>query len=180
VNALANQEVGDYFRGQFVATFMKVGTFKVVNGQKQGGNVAAYFCRPDGRVLHAVAGPVDAATLLREARWVVEAHKLLEFQAGGDDDRLTALVRRAHADRLRAEHGIDLGKGKQRDGVNPVADFADAAFAKVARRKGLTNQGRVHLLLAAFPLARLEQVYEAVFEKILGEEVSTLPVTVKG
>jgi hypothetical protein len=178
VNALAKAEVGDYFKGQFVSSFMKVGTFKIVNGQKQGGNVAGYFCLPDGRVLHAVAGPVNAATLLREARWVVEAHKLAEFQAAGDDDRLTALFRQAHADRLRTEHGLDLGKAK-RESTNPVADFADAAFAK-ARRKNLNNQGRVHLLLAAFPLAKLEQLYGVVFEKNLGEEVSTLPVAVNG
>jgi hypothetical protein len=48
-----------------------VGTFRIVNGQKQGGNVASYFCTPDGRVLHLIAGPVDGDTLIREARWVV-------------------------------------------------------------------------------------------------------------
>ena len=27
---------------------------------KNGGNVASYFCTPDGRVIHAVTGPVPA------------------------------------------------------------------------------------------------------------------------
>jgi hypothetical protein len=95
VNALAKDEVGKYLNASFVASYQKVGTFRLVNGQKQGGNVASYFCTPEGRVLHAVAGPVKAATLLREARWVVETCKL-------------ALVWNAHAERLRREHGLDL------------------------------------------------------------------------
>ena len=44
------------FTYSFVCSYtimpMKAGTFKIVDGQKQGGNVAAYFCAPDGRVLH--------------------------------------------------------------------------------------------------------------------------------
>ena len=72
MNALANPEVGKYLNEYFVSSFQKVATFRIVDGQKQGGNVASYFCAPDGRVLHVVAGPVDAATMLREAKWVVE------------------------------------------------------------------------------------------------------------
>ena len=65
MNALASPEVGKYLNEYYVASFQKVATFKIVGQQKQGGNVASYFCAPDGRVLHAVAGPVDSATLLR-------------------------------------------------------------------------------------------------------------------
>ena len=73
MNALANAAVGDYLNEHCVSSFQKVGTFKVADdGQKQGGNVATYFCAPDGRVLHIVAGPVNAATLLKESKWVVE------------------------------------------------------------------------------------------------------------
>ena len=60
MNALTDAGVGIYFRQHFVASFQKVGTFRIVDGQTQGGNVASYFCTPAGRVLHAVAGPVDA------------------------------------------------------------------------------------------------------------------------
>ena len=72
MNALANKEVGKYINEFFVSSFQKVATFRIVNKQKQGGNVAAYFCAPDGRVLHLIAGPVDAATFLAESKWVVE------------------------------------------------------------------------------------------------------------
>ena len=75
MNALANDEVGKYLNEYFVSSFQKVATFRIVGNQKQGGNVASYFCAPDGRVLHAIAGPVDAATMLREAKWVVETTK---------------------------------------------------------------------------------------------------------
>lgn len=151
--------MGKYFRNHFVASYQKVGTFRIVNGQKQGGNVAGYFCTPDGRVLHAIAGPVDAGVLLREARWAVEADKLARLEAGDDGERLRDFFRQAHAERLRREHGLNL----------------DAAAAR-GSCPTLTPPGRVHLLLAVAPLARVDQVYRLVFEKILGEKVSVAPV----
>jgi hypothetical protein len=159
VNALANDEVGKYVSEHFVSTFQKVATFRIAGGQKQGGNVASYFCTPDNRVLHVVAGPVNAATMLREARWVAETNKLAELNSAGDPAGSAEFVRRAHADRLRREHALDVA----------------ALDARLGRR-ALNNQGRVHLLLAAAPLVRVEQVYELVFEKFLGEQVSTSPV----
>jgi hypothetical protein len=160
VNALANDEVGTYLNQHFVASFQKVGTFKVVNGQKQGGNVASYFCTPDGRVLDAVAGPVNAAALLREARWVVETAKLATLDSRGDDTRLRKFWQKAHGDRLRQENGVDV-----------------AALGGPQGQPALNAQGRVHLLLAAVPLVHIEQSYRLVFERILGEQVSTAPVT---
>jgi hypothetical protein len=106
VNALANPEVGKYLNENFVSAFQKVATFKIVNGQKQGGNVAAYFCATDGRVLHAVAGPVDAATMLREAKWVVETTRKALAESKNDGGRFKAYFRTAHAQRLRNEHGL--------------------------------------------------------------------------
>ena len=41
---------------------------------KRGGNVASYFLTPDGRVLGAALGAVDAETFMEEARWALEAH----------------------------------------------------------------------------------------------------------
>ena len=35
-------------------------------------------------VLHAIAGPTDAETILREAKWVVETRKLATLEAAGD------------------------------------------------------------------------------------------------
>jgi hypothetical protein len=154
VNALANGAVGRYVGAHFVSSFQKVATFKIVRGAKQGGNVASYFCTPAGEVVHAIAGPVDAATFLREARWAVETFKLAQLEASGSPARLRAFLHDAHAERLRREHGYDLGTGA---GKLPVS-------------------GRVHLLLAAAPLVKVEGAYKLVFEKFLGETVSAAPV----
>jgi hypothetical protein len=106
VNALNNAEVGKYINEYFVSSFQKVATFKIVNETKQGGNVAAYFCAPDGRVLHVVAGPVDAATMLREAKWVVETAKKGIEEAKGDGAKFKSFCRTAHAEKLRRESGV--------------------------------------------------------------------------
>jgi hypothetical protein len=106
VSALASPEVGKYLNEHFCSSFQKVATFKIVGGQKQGGNVASYFCAPDGRVLHCVAGPVDANTMLREAKWVVENTRKAIEESKGDGGRFKAHFRRAHAERLKNEHGL--------------------------------------------------------------------------
>jgi hypothetical protein len=106
VNALASPEVGKYLNEYFCSSFQKVATFKIVGGQKQGGNVASYFCAPDGRVLHCVAGPVNSATLLAEAKWVVESTKKAMEESKGDGGRFKAFFRKAHAERLKNEHGL--------------------------------------------------------------------------
>jgi len=107
VNALADPQVGKYLNEYFASSFQKVATFRIVDGgQKQGGNVASYFCAPDGRVLHVVAGPVDSATLLREAQWVVETTKKAVEESHGEGAAFKANLRKAHAERLRREHGL--------------------------------------------------------------------------
>jgi hypothetical protein len=106
VNALANPEVGKFVNEFFVSSFQKVATFKIVNGQKQGGNVASYFCAPDGRVLHCIAGPVDANTFLQEAKWVVETTQKAMKEANGDGAKFKAYFRKAHAEKLQRETGL--------------------------------------------------------------------------
>jgi hypothetical protein len=106
VNALNNPEVGKFINENCVASFQKVATFKIVGNQKQGGNVAAYFCAPDGRVLHVVAGPVNAATMLAEAKWVVAAAEKAIKESKGDGAEFKAMMRKAHAEKLRAEFGL--------------------------------------------------------------------------
>jgi hypothetical protein len=108
VNALANPEVGKFLNEHFISSFQKVATFKIVNGQKQGGNVASYFCAPDGRVLHCIAGPVDAATFLREARWVVDTTKKAMVEANGNGGTFKAVFRKAHAAKLAEETGLHV------------------------------------------------------------------------
>jgi hypothetical protein len=106
VNALANPEVGKFLNENCVCSFQKVATFKIVGNQKQGGNVASYFCAHDGRVLHCVAGPDNAATLLNEAKWVVETTKKAMAHAKNDGAKFKAYFRTVHAERLRTEHGL--------------------------------------------------------------------------
>ena len=106
MGALANPEVGKYVNEHFASSFQTVATFRIVNGQKQGGNVASYFCAPDGRVLHAIAGPVDAATFLREAKWTVETAKALVEESRTSETPFRTLFRRKHAERLRNEFGL--------------------------------------------------------------------------
>ena len=106
MGALADPEVGKFVNEFFVSSFQKVATFRIVDGQKQGGNVATYFCAPDGRVLHVIAGPVDAQTMLREAKWVVETTKKAMEESKGDGAAFKAYFRKAHAERLRQEYGL--------------------------------------------------------------------------
>jgi hypothetical protein len=218
VNALANPEVGKYLNEHFVSSFQKVATFKIVNGQKQGGNVAAYFCAPDGRVLHAIAGPVNAQQMLHEARWVVETTKKAIADSKNDGAAFKAYFRKAHAERLRNEHGLvveavtyDPPPATEENGAltysdptgrplapklpQPPIDGPDvtlkarqlaeakaAGATAIADRRGgrwvLGNQGRVHMLLAAYSMNKIETLYGTIFENILGEHISTKPVEI--
>jgi hypothetical protein len=225
VGALADPKVGAYVNEHFCCAFQKVGTFRIVNKNKQGGNVATYFCAPDGRVLHGIAGPVDAATFLNEAKWIVTtAQKGIE-KSKGDGGVFKAFMRQAHADRLRNEHGLVVEPANydppEPQGENdaltfrdptgrplatvlppPPIDGPDVKFraqveesAKAAQavptanglslvkdRRGqpwaLGNQGRVHLILSAHSMNKIETMYASIFEGILGERVSTRPVEI--
>jgi len=70
--------VARYLGEHFVAAHQQVGSFEVVNEfgvlKKNGGNVASYFCTPDGRVIHAITGPVKGQELMAAAQWAVEAY----------------------------------------------------------------------------------------------------------
>jgi len=215
VNALSKPEVGEYINKHFVSSFQKVATFQIVEGQKQGGNVAAYFCAPDGRVLHCVAGPVSGEQMLAEARWTVDSARESAAESKRTGTAFKTLFRRRHAERLRSEHGLvvdaaafDAPEANEdspltyRDPTGrplvqalppPPIDGPDVTFkdmqeceAKKAgacelmdrrgRRCVLGNQGRVHQLMAAYSMLKIERIYGTVFENILGEKVSTKPV----
>jgi hypothetical protein len=227
VNALANPEVGKFINEHFVAAFQKVGTFKIVGQQKQGGNVASYFCAPDGRVLHVVAGPVDAGTLLREAKWVVETTKKAMADAKGDGGKFKAYFRTAHAAKLQEETGLKVEpitydytpsstddalqyrdpsgqplapklppppidgpdvrlqerefNARQMKAANAPGAGGAAVYCvdRAGRRWAIGNNGRVHQMMAAHSMVKIENIYGTVFENILGEKVSTKPVEVK-
>jgi hypothetical protein len=77
-----------------------------VKGPRGAGVVVSYFCAPDGRVLHAVAGAVDAATLRREAAWVVESVKNAIEECRATEATFKSVFRRLHAERLRRDYGL--------------------------------------------------------------------------
>jgi hypothetical protein len=176
VNALANPEVGEYLNRDFVSTFQKVGTFRVTGNQKQGGNVASYFCTPTGNVLDAIAGPVDAPTLLREARWVVETRKMALLDSGGNSRRYRLFFRMAHAQRLAEDNGVRDVNWRALPLATPTAAALTRVLDHDPHMHSLNAQGKVHLLLADFPLVNLAQAYRPIYEKILGEKVTTVPV----
>ena len=123
MNALANAEVGKFFKAHFIASHQKIGNFTIDGNRKQGGNVASYFCTADGCVLHVVAGPVSAETLLREARWVVETWKAAAKATAECD---TFLVVGTSAVVYPAAGLIDAAReaGASVIEVNPEATFA--------------------------------------------------------
>ena len=178
MNALRRSDVGQYLNRHFVSAFQKVATFQLNGQQKQGGNVAAYFCTPDGRVLHAVAGPVDGFILLREARWANETYNLAQM-GEPNLEQLQTFFRKAHLERLQLEHRVTIPEN-----ILPQADSVTAQqhrqLLEQNRQLRLTNQGQVHLLLAVGPVPRLVHLYPAVFENILNESISTNPVAVAG
>ena len=108
MSALADKDVGRFLNEHFVSSFQKVGTFKIVGNQKQGGNVASYFLAPDGRVLHVVPGPVDAGTFLREAKWVVDTTREAMTASKGDGAKFKGAFRTAHAEKLKSETGLSV------------------------------------------------------------------------
>ena len=173
---MSDDSVGQFISENFEASHQKVGTFVVVDGQKQGGNVASYFCLNDGTVVHAVAGPLDAGRFLREAKWASAVRKLAATEASGDAAAYRATIRKAHAERLAKEHRAPI----MVDALPPITAAAPAVppmtnlRQEVAKRLG--RQGQVHLVLAHAPLPKLAQLYPAVFEGILNERLSTLPV----
>jgi hypothetical protein len=162
----------------FESTYQKVGTFRVVNGQKQGGNVATYFCLADGTVVHAIAGVVGAQRFLQEARWAVDIRKLAITQATGDSTKYRSTLRKGHLERLQAETGVNLPVTAL-PRITQAAPVPNVAAIRQPQTHRIGQAGQVNALLAYYPLPKLEQLYPIVFEQILGEKLSTLPVLTK-
>ena len=176
MNALANEEVGKYLNDHFVCTFQKVGSFRIVNGQKQGGNVASYFCTADGGILDAVAGPVDAATLLREARWVVETRKMALLESHGDVARYKQFFRMAHVEQLPSSPAVASVNWSRMPFFPASPKTMTELLLQNPYARTLDKPGRVHLLLALYPLVKLDEAYKVIYSDIVGEDISTVPV----
>jgi hypothetical protein len=161
--------VTDYVNENFVSYYQKVGTFQIIGGQKVGGNVASYFCLADGSVVHAVPGKVDGAKLLSEARFAYEIRRNA-LTAGAklgtekvDMIRYAQYIRKAHTDRYHAE-------------ANGQWDHGGKQSLPSTMPKHVSQQAQVHWLLARNPLPRLDNTYPVVWQQVLNEKLSTLPV----
>lgn len=180
MNALASEQVADYLKDRFVATYMKVGTFQIVTTKsgerKVGGNVASYFCLPDGTVVHAVPGPANETTFLAEARWAWETRKSALTHSTdlvtGDVDRsrLGSEMTKAHRERYLAA---------TYPGTRVKTKSVQHLVMPSQLPRQLTQHGQVHWLLASRPLERIDQIYPIVWEQILGEQLSGLPVAMR-
>jgi hypothetical protein len=184
VNALASPQVADYLQDRFVATSMKVGTFQIVGDQKVGGNVASYFCLPDGSVLHAGPGPVDARTFLSEARWAWDIRKTASMLSTDlvtgalDAARLQDEVSRAHRERFVAALPSAGGRKVRMDPRIANRDASKTTLPQ-ALPEHVNQQAQVNWLLASRSLARIDEVYPIVWEEILRERLSGLPVVMR-
>lgn len=201
--AFTNAELGTYFKKYFVSAYQIVPTVAPK------GAVVSYFCAPDGRVLHAVAGAVDAATLLGEAAWVVEASKKAIEDSRTTELPFKGLFRKAHAERLRTRYGLVVepvtfdaaepgednalvwrdpaGRPVAPPLVMPPLDGPDVQFGAMAKaqedgirdRRGrgwqMSAQARVHQLLAAHALVKIERVYATIFQGLLGQRIEDRP-----
>jgi len=182
VGALSQKDVGDYLNTYFCSSYQKISNFTLTaRGDKQGGNVASYFCTPEGRVLHVVVGPVSGAKLLSEARWVVETSKLVDMDSDGRFVNLQLIFRRAHQERLAKEHGLRLTP-KQLPALEgwSASTPIDGPKARMWLNRSGDQQAKVHLLLAAYPVPKIGRVYGTVFEDILNQPISTAPVVRRG
>ena len=150
-----------------MASYQQVGNFKVTNVQgrlqKNGGNVAAYFCTPEGRVLHATAGPVAADELLDADHWTLQRYGELQAQPPAG---WMAGLSRAHQQAVSPAH-VSPPRLRPAGWRSGWGGEGGASW----RNASLGKQQRVHLLLAHRPLAPLAHVYREVFEEILHEHV---------
>jgi hypothetical protein len=178
--AFGDRELGDYLRAHFVASFQKL---PGVRGGGRAGVLVSYFCAPDGRVLHAVPGAVDAATLRREAAWVVESAKKAIEESRTTELPFKGIFRRLHAERLRREYGLavepvtfDAAEPSDEDPLTwrdpagrppapplipPPIDGPDVRFRAMAKEAPDGVPDRLGCRWALGPLGRVHQLLAA-------------------
>ena len=171
MNALADESVGEFVGTHFVSAYKKVGTFRKNGNNKNGGNVATYFCLPDETVVHVIPGPVDAATFLREARWAVDVVESAVLEHPDDSAGQREYLKTAHGLRYLASRG---------DLIRPAGQGATLA-AKVngwmpKNHPAGPPLSQAHWLLWSNPRPPLTEVYREVWTEILNERVTDDPI----
>ena len=155
----------------------------------------SYFCTPKGKVIHAVGGPVSPNRLLREAKWAVESYDQAVRTAGTSQTGQAKMIEGAHLaalgtspehfyNAMRSEYPASNGRA-QYQMVKMVKNSQWAAKYRSpksrvenpvveARRSAARSFGsdQVHQILAAQPLAHINQVYKEMFEDVVNEEVA--------
>ena len=180
-----------------MAAHQQVGDFEVTNVDgrltKNGGNVASYFCTPSGQVLHAVVGPVKADELLAEAQWVLDAYlpladKPLVEQAremawahyaewgGSDSESWSQQQPRQNQFTAWQQPARPVPYARTQQPYartrQPNARMQQQPRQQFPWRGGGSQKDRVHMLLTAWSMADVADIYGEVFEHILGEKVS--------
>lgn len=190
MQALARREVGDFLSKNFVSVYDRVGSFQVDidsdgRTKRNGGNVAAFFCTPNGYVIHVAAGPRTAEAFLAEAKWAVTVHSQImsdpnwgRSQARIEQvSRVTAALRQAHSDALNLMNNPDSSV--------PGSELVLHEPPAAPSLKGLDEAGRrqrkqVHQLLMTRAYEPLANVGPLVYTRILGEKVTQQPVRMTG
>ena len=181
--------------------FRQAGDFEVVNQngrlQKNGGNVASYFCTPAGRVVHAVGQNVDAERLLKEAHWAVDAYRNANEQAPNNLAARARLIQAAHLAELNTDYSHyvqmvhkeyprareEFVKKQQQyarewqEGRLDRRSYAELADPwTMARRRAAEHLSgdRAHQYLAAEPLAPFPKIRVRMFERLANERFAYL------
>ncbi len=181
--ALAKPEVGDFLSKHYIAVHDKVGTFTVnvasdgKTPNRDGGNVAAFFCTPSGYVIHAVAGPRTSEAFLAEAKWATAVYTQILKDTGRNSllppadriSRVASALKQAHSDAL------ELLNNPNADG--PAAELVRHTPSSDSKLKGLEAAGRkqreqVHRLFKSKAFEPLATVGPEVYSQILGEKVT--------
>jgi hypothetical protein len=190
VQALANQEVGDFLTKYFVSVYDKVGTFQVDVGadgkpRRNGGNVAAFFCTPSGYVIHVAAGPRTAEAFLAEAKWAAAVYrKIMTDRSLGQSlarveqvSRVTAALREAHSDALDLmNHPNMSAPGRELVLHDPPQDPNLRALDDAGRKQ----RKQVHHLMMTRAYEPLANVGPWIYSTVLGEQVTSQPVQLTG
>jgi hypothetical protein len=142
---------------KFVAAHQQAGDFDKEGNKKNGGNVASYFCTPDGRVINAVLGPVGADDLVREAQWAINV-----YAAGKSSD---VELRQALADAHRTAQGRgqqarqihQLLASRPLPGLDQVYRGVFALLGEGERAKGLESPAVLALRELNTDLAKKKQ-----------------------
>ena len=189
--ALAKPEVGDFLTKNFVSVYDKVGTFQVNVGpdgktpNRNGGNVAAFFCTPSGLVIHVAAGPRTAEAFLAEAKWAVAVYSQIKsdrslgsVRARADQNpRVAAALRQAHGQALE----LLTKPNPSAPGIELVRHQASSdTKLQGLEAAGLKQRAEVHRLLKTNAFEPLASVGPEVYTNNMGEKVTPQEVQLSG